>query len=804
MKRRFAATTCAAIAFFTAPAFSQPSKPFGDAPTGLSLSGDGPCKLYPDSSYFTNLKSFAWVGPCKDGVAEGLGELQATLTNGDLLVWRHLRQRGRYAAHAEERRVWRQNLALTLQFDAGGKTERRALAEDGLPAWARKFVLSKPYPLKVFAAGQCKVEIFAKDRAEWAEVLWKGPCENGRAHGIGVLQIVYKDGARGAFREYREHAAWRWDPKIGKQAIFATTDGFSRSATVDGKQQHLPIQRHDVPVWAQEFLYAAKPAAKTVGVVEGCKFSFPVPAQPAGRKDRWVGDCKDGLAEGTGFWLMDAPEANGRRRSLLQATMRNGSIAERHVTYSRGQSGLVWKNQNEKVSLDDVPDHIKDYLVRGTLPKAHSVASAVVEGCRFSYKLPVEDGRRDRWVGECKNGLAEGTGAWLTERNNGKSRSYFQVTMRDGSIAERHVTYSRGESGLVSMTRPGQSSDQVTIESLPDYIKNYLVQGVIPRSESVAEVRVVAPAGMDVVDAGACKIFYKKDANDRSWRWQGGCNVGGLADGEGLLEVIRTNHRFIQKVAARNGRIPGSGETYSVNDSGGTSIWSWTERKWTPIQREHIPGWAQGFIDAHPVVTAHRSTESSRAYQADLEERRHQEELEERRRQAQEAREEQDRRDRESQARIEMFGSLMRGVAESRRQTQDAQARRQAEIADIQRQNDLYRQQQRAAQDRQWQESQRQQQELIERQRAEEAARQASTLSQRSGGGGCKEVDQQGYPTGRIVSVGSVRRYYNNCIICKADGDFTYTENARCGIDDRPRTRPAPSPSRSAPGSGQR
>ena len=60
-------------------------------------------------------------------------------------------------------------------------------------------------------------------------------------------------------------------------------------------------------------------------------------------------------------------------------------------------------------------------------------------------------------------------------------------------------------------------------------------------------------------------------------------------------------------------------------------------------------------------------------------------------------------------------------------------------------------------------------------------------ISQARPANGCPEIDRQGYPSGRTVPVGTLQPYHSSCTICKANGEWSYVENSRCGMDDSPR-----------------
>jgi hypothetical protein len=73
---------------------------------------------------------------------------------------------------------------------------------------------------------------------------------------------------------------------------------------------------------------------------------------------------------------------------------------------------------------------------------------------------------------------------------------------------------------------------------------------------------------------------------------------------------------------------------------------------------------------------------------------------------------------------MEAMGAVLKGAAEGRRQQREAQERRQAQVADIERQNARYREQ-RASEDRRRIEQQQQRERAqVERQRAQEVQRQ--------------------------------------------------------------------------------
>jgi hypothetical protein len=81
-----------------------------------------------------------------------------------------------------------------------------------------------------------------------------------------------------------------------------------------------------------------------------------------------------------------------------------------------------------------------------------------------------------------------------------------------------------------------------------------------------------------------------------------------------------------------------------------------------------------------------------------------------------------------------------------------------------------------------------------------------------SAAGGCAGIDRKGYPTGVTVSAGTTQPYIQSCIVCKSNGEWTYVENSRCGLEDswnlnskdRSRRQSSASRSRSSPGSGLR
>jgi hypothetical protein len=241
-------------------------------------------------------------------------------------------------------------------------------------------------------------------------------------------------------------------------------------------------------------------------------------------------------------------------------------------------------------------------------------------------------------------------------------------------------------------------------------------------------------------------MYLRRHEGLVSANWRGGCAggmAGGLADGDGLLEFVNRNNRVIRKVTMRQGREQGQGETYAVNDSGGFAGYSVAEKAWKPLPREHLPQWARHFLDAHrgavavvqaapPAPPAPAPAQASAAQEARIAEirrreeeeeaqRRHEEEREERRRRREE-REEEERAERDRNNRyMEAMGAIMKGAAEGRRQ---AEERRRAQVAEIERQNERYRQQ-RSAEDRRWvEEQQRQRAQEAERQRAQEAQRQ--------------------------------------------------------------------------------
>ncbi len=295
------------------------------------------------------------------------------------------------------------------------------------------------------------------------------------------------------------------------------------------------------------------------------------------------------------------------------------------------------------------------------------------------------------------------------------------MTMLNGRIVEQHARYSRGESGMVWKTAGGSiQGEPVALADLPDYARDFLIMGQTPKADALADAPIVAPAGFEAVDAGPCKLFLSlNDApRRRASNWRGNC-VRGFADGEGFTEIVYANQRIASKVKALRGRLiwpwPPA-ELYVIHDGGQTGVYSQAERKWSPVARDQVPQWARGFLDQHPVVVAAVQPPPRQSTEA-AEEEQWQRQMEERRRRAREDREEEAQRERESNERMQAFGAM---IAQSRRQNEEVQARRQAQLADTARLNEQYRQQ-RAAQDRQWQqENARRQQDLAERQRASE------------------------------------------------------------------------------------
>jgi flagellar biosynthesis GTPase FlhF len=338
---------------FSCGAVAQPA-----TPTGLQLVGAGPCKLYPDDELFRSLKSVKWAGPCVEGVADGLGQLEAIADNNDRLVWRQYRQRGRRVSHSEDQRVWRNTGDnLTVQSPKDGKTQTSLIAEDQIPTWARRFILSgKRYPFKVVVAGKCKIEVDLSDGKE--EFSWNGPCENGRAHGLGVLEIKYKDGDRGAWRQMRASAGWREHRE--DHMVWAHTDGnYTSPSTVNGKRENRRIKRQEVPEWAQTFLYAiaadtprvakaasAEPVAplgQTLMDAGNCRIFHA--SQPGLRSLSWRGHCLDGLAEGEGFLQI----FNADGRVIMKVTPRRG-IHPRGEVFGIDDHGdtYMWSVAEEK------------------------------------------------------------------------------------------------------------------------------------------------------------------------------------------------------------------------------------------------------------------------------------------------------------------------------------------------------------------------------------------------------------------------------------------------------------------------
>jgi hypothetical protein len=647
-------------------AFLLLSAPARAQPTGLVLSGDGPCKLYPDSNWFYSLKSYAWTGSCKDGVADGVGQIQATSNNGDQLVWRHARQGGRYvASQPEDQTVYRQGDLLTLRIGAGVKTKDRAIAVDELPAWARKFLLSRPYPYSVVSAGKCKVEFPTDEHALVERLRWNGPCENGRAHGIGVLQMTFKDGARTAARQYRESAAMRGHRDVEYIQIFEQGGVYTRMASGSGEDKDTTIDRKDVPAWARSFLFAT-PVANAK-------------AQPT-RKASAVADATSS-------------------KSVADARLRR-EVESGRITTPSGQApdwvsiSPVFKIDIASVAVTNESGVYQVYEQGVGIPAGRVYVSC--EGLKF--------------------------GASPQRLQELDHSSDYQV----GLVREvcRRTTIAAASSSLPSYARPA------------------------------------IPQGWQTVDGGNCKVIIWPDNSRQSVTWQGRC-VDGFAEGEGFVGVLYGDNRHIAKVFATMGLVRSRTETYSRNSGGSTSVWS--HDKWVDFPPQQLPNWAQSFLDTQPLVVA--AALSSQQAEAEREEEEWRRQMEERRRRYREEQEGDAQRERESNARMQAWGSML---AESRRQQQDAEARRRAQQADTARQNELYRQQ-RAAQEQRQLEAQRRQQAQLDQQRREQIAQSSSSNAEGDKVGvGCVAP----WRDGQRLSYGTRQFPSSGCVRCGAYGKW--------------------------------
>ncbi len=133
--------------------------------------------------------------------------------------------------------------------------------------------------------------------------------------------------------------------------------------------------------------------------------------------------------------------------------------------------------------------------------------------------------------------------------------------------------------------------------------KKLTVAGFKATGKRNARAPVAAPPGTELVDAGSCKIFIRPERDRRSVYWRGGC-AGGLADGDGRVEIIYANSREAHKVSAKRGVLEDWKESYSRTDSGQTARYSYEKNAWATIPRAKVSQWATGFLDQHSAASA--------------------------------------------------------------------------------------------------------------------------------------------------------------------------------------------------------